>query len=329
MKDVRGDARAILEEFQQEGHISASSLGTAEFGIFDRLTPGWIILMAFKLAVLFRIEVDGVPAAQIAPELESGLNDTEAQLLVSSTLGDLQSMKEAQRRNLIDLEKILTLLNSAIKYHPIPEKKISMLFKMAEEECRNALESGDLPIWRLTARGGHVGPWDASEKEFRAAEQINFGGLWIPVAAGVRIIPVWLDSEVAGIVVECRDTTVRLQAFHGPCWEATRSDWQADAAARGGRVDEWVGPAGLELRGLVPLSQADNSAEAAPVRVIGCDGPSWTLYGVIRGRGALPEGVDLWAYEVFENTVVDATFSDRPIGERVKLTLPDEIIQRD
>ncbi|MFJ3883332.1 DUF3710 domain-containing protein [Streptomyces sp. NPDC090077] len=143
---------------------------------------------------------------------------------------------------------------------------------------------------------------------------LDLGGLKVP-RAGVSRVELnrsWSGGELLEAVL-FRDTTATLQlqayrTFGGPEWESVCTRLEADVRARGGEAERRTGPAGVELRAVVPVVSDVRGRDRVTVRFIGRDGPGWLLRGVAGGTVAQHDSGDDWAYRCFEGVVVDPSF---------------------
>ncbi len=323
MSQIIRAASTVLEEFRDTGHISPRSRAAARLDRSERVSPGWVLVTAVELVVNLRREVDDVAVEDIVSELRSpGSHALVVDLIVRSSLGDIDAQRELHSRELLDVSDLTAILATAVERNGISGGELNKLLEMSEKACHELYSAGDAPALHPAKRGVLTGPWDAGEREARDGE-IDFGGLRIPVSSGYELAPGWAGDGLEAVTVAWQETSLQLQAFHDTTWEANRVEWQADIRTRSGRVSEFMGPAGVELRGWTVRARPDGEKVKKDVRLLGCDGPGWMLYGVIRGRGAHPDSTDLWAYKVFEHTVVDASYSPAFPGRLVALNWPE------
>ncbi|MEC4020975.1 DUF3710 domain-containing protein [Streptomyces sp. H27-D2] len=264
-------------------------------------------MIALKMMIMVRMEVDGIPADRLASGWDSGLGDEETRLLIAGLLGDLAAARAATARGLVTVDNVTALLCAVVKEQSLSDRQIDELLAMAEDGTDEFLAYGDM--LRPATRGVNIGPWDVTEAH-RGGESIELGAIRIPAGEGMEIRPVHAadgSGDLLGVTAVSGSTAIKLQAFHaveGCSWETVRGELLATVHANGGTAAEWAGAAGVELRAGVPVRTPDHSRKVMQVRFLGCDGPGWLLRGDISGTGAAPDSTDLWAYEMFSGTVV-------------------------
>mgnify|MGYP002637506804 FL=1 len=95
---------------------------------------------------------------------------------------------------------------------------------------------------------------------------------------------------------------------------------EKSVADQGGKVEQYAGPVGIELRGVVPAVSGDNKV-IRPTRFLGVDGPRWFLRGVV-SAASIDEEVYQKVVEVFRATAVNRGDIAMPPGELLPLRLP-------
>ncbi|MFI7497868.1 DUF3710 domain-containing protein [Streptomyces sp. NPDC049687] len=313
---MRRKAREILARFRRDGFIAPESESAAEFGVWDRLTPGRVLLTALQLELNDR-RTEGHSPERIATDLGftpgpgpgagvgsgPGLGHEEAAAVITGLLGDVAALRHADQQGRLALSGVLTLLRAVIEAEGYTESEIDELLGFAEEAARAAL------------RGPVSGPWDAGSPGVPEGEYTDLGGLRIPAQPGNELKFVGDrsgDGGVLAVTVVHGRTALQLQAYHrtpGRSWDTVRADLLAKLSRDGASVREWAGPAGVELRAEVPVVRRDGSHATMHSRFLGFDGPGWLLRGVVTGAGAAPDSTDDWPYEFFGNTVVVPEFA--------------------
>lgn len=304
---MRHKAGEVFAQFRRDGFVAPESESAAEFGVWDRLTPGRVLLTALQLELNDR-RTEGHSPERIATDLGfvpgpgPGLGHEEAAAVITGLLGDLAALRRADQRGLLAPSGVLTLLRAVIEAEGYTEAEIGELLGFAEEAARTAL------------RGPVSGPWDAGSLGVPEGEYTDLGGLRIPARPDIELKFVGdkrgNDRVLAVTVVHGR-TALQLQAYHrtpGRSWDTVRADLLAKLSKDGASVREWAGPAGVELRAEVPVVRRDGSHTTMHSRFLGFDGPGWLLRGVVTGAGAAPDSTDDWPYEFFRNTVVVPEF---------------------
>ncbi|MER6252721.1 DUF3710 domain-containing protein [Streptomyces sp. NPDC001584] len=305
------EARAVLDEFTREGRLSPSSLERAGWGTWDRVVPGWVLLLSLKSLVLFRWE-EGRTGPELLPDVPAGMSRHEADNLIEMLRGSLSAAVVARTTGGLTLERVLSLLVCVIADEAMTHQEVDTLLNLAVAMNEEALQAGDL---RPLYRGTDVGPWDVSETEWEAMGLLDLGGLKVPrtEVSKVQLNAPLSDSEVLAEAVLFRGTTasLQLQAFPTsgePEWGTICDRLEANLRARGAEVERWSERVGVELRAVVPVVSETRGRDRMTVRYIGCDGPGWLLRGVIGGAPALPDSRDDWAYGCFQGVVVDPAF---------------------
>ncbi|MEU1180445.1 DUF3710 domain-containing protein [Streptomyces sp. NPDC005820] len=308
---MRHKAREILAQFRRDGFIAPESESAAEFGVWDRLTPGRVLLTALQLELNDR-RTEGRSPEGIATDL----GHEEATAVITGLLGDVAALRDADRRGRLALSGVLTLLRAVIDAEGYTGADVDELLGFAEDAARAAL------------RGPVSGPWDAGSPGVPAGERTDLGGLRVPARPDVELKFVGDKSGHGGVlavtVVHGR-TALQLQAYHrtpGRSWDTVRADLLAKLSRDGASVREWAGPAGVELRADVPVVRRDGTPATMHSRFLGFDGPGWLLRGVVTGAGAAPDSTDEWPYEFFGNTVVVPEFANSSERNTIPLRIP-------
>ncbi|GAA3758023.1 hypothetical protein HDA32_001866 [Spinactinospora alkalitolerans] len=176
------------------------------------------------------------------------------------------------------------------------------------------------------------GPWDVSENA-PEAKRVDLGSLQVPVGPDIEVqVNVTKQQNrnaVIGVTVINGKTALQVQPFAAPktsgLWNEVREEISAEISQSGGKVEDFDGTFGPELRAIVPMPGKTNEKGTPlgqPARFIGVDGPRWFLRGVIRGEGAVKPDVAARVEEIFQNIVVIR--GDQPIPPRdlLELKLP-------
>lgn len=137
-------------------------------------------------------------------------------------------------------------------------------------------------------------------------------------ASGQIMSVAWLTEE-AGLEVS---------VFAAPrtpgVWDDLRPELMADAAQRGGTVDEAEGPYGVEVVCTLPVQLPDGTGALQATRIFAAQGERWLLRGALMGRAvAEPEVAAAW-YELFGALVVRRGTDAKPVGEALELRLPPD-----
>jgi hypothetical protein len=164
------------------------------------------------------------------------------------------------------------------------------------------------------------GPFDQSEVDLAdpVTNRIDLGGLLVRPTEGMRL-QIQVDERSGtgtGVLMTDGDATVAMIAVAAPrssgLWEQTRSQIAADAAGRGGTVDEAPGPFGTELRLVVPVVSAEGRKGVQASRVVGIDGPRWMLRATFLGTATTDAKAYARLVKVVRQTVV--VRGDRPMA---------------
>jgi Protein of unknown function (DUF3710) len=164
------------------------------------------------------------------------------------------------------------------------------------------------------------GPFDRSEVDVAdsAASWIDLGGLLVRPAEGMRL-QIQVDERSGtgtGVLMTDGEAAVAMIAVAAPrssgLWEQTRGQIAADAAVRGGTVNEAPGPFGTELRLVVPVTTADGKKAVQASRVVGIDGPRWMLRATFLGTATTDAKAYARLVKIVRQTVV--VRGDRPMA---------------
>jgi len=132
------------------------------------------------------------------------------------------------------------------------------------------------------------------------------------------------SKRVMALTVEIQGHRLQLQAFAATktdgLWQPTMESLEKSVADQGGKVEQYAGPVGIELRGVVPAVSGDNKV-IRPTRFLGVDGPRWFLRGVV-SAASIDEEVYQKLVEVFRATAVNRGDIAMPPGELLPLRLP-------
>ncbi|MFF7134818.1 DUF3710 domain-containing protein [Streptomyces sp. NPDC008196] len=299
-------ARSVVAQFRRDGFVAPESAERTEFEVWDRTTPGRVLLVALQTLLMLRAE-DG--RSDLGRPVR-GLDEEEAGLMLRTLLGDATAVPETSRRDLITLDRLLGLLASVIAEESMSEEEVDALLEAAEESCRA------------------VGPWDESDdRRPLGGELVDLGGLLVPTEPGLKIelMSSREDGSIVGVTVIRGRTAIQLQAFRAlgdTSWATVREDLARTIRGRGGSAEERFGPAGTELQAVVRV-QGPPGKDRQTARVLGHDGPGWILRGFVSGVGAEPDSTEEWPYVTFQGTVVrppSAPSADDPL---IRLRWPE------
>ncbi|MFC8361284.1 DUF3710 domain-containing protein [Streptomyces griseorubiginosus] len=306
MGEASDAARSVVVQFRRDGFVAPESAERAEFEVWDRVTPGRVLLVALQALLKLREEDGRTDSGRPVP----GLTEEEAELMIRTLLGDATAAPETSRRDLITLDRLLGLLASVIVEESLSEEEVGALLEAAEEGCLA------------------FGPWDESDdRRPHDVELIDLGGLLVPTEPGLKIelMKAREDGSLAGVTLIRGRTAIQLQAFRAlgdTSWATVREDLARTIRSRGGSAEERVGPAGLELQAVVRI-QGPPGKDRQTARVLGHDGPGWILRGFVTGVGAEPASTEEWPYTTFQGTVVRLSSVPSATDTLIRLRWPE------
>jgi hypothetical protein len=306
MGEASDAARSVVAQFRRDGFVAPESAERAEFDVWDRMTPGLVLLVAYQILVKLREEDGRTDPGRPAP----GSDEETAELMARAMLGDEAAASETSRRDLITLDRLLELLVSVIAEESLSEEAVDALLEAAEESCLV------------------VGPWDErDDRRPLGSELIDLGGLLVPTEPGLKIelMASRRDGSLVGVTLIRGRTAIQLQAFRAlgdTSWATVREDLARTTRGRGGSAEERVGPAGPELQAVVRI-QGPPGKDRQTARVLGHDGPGWILRGFVTGVGAEPDSTEEWPYETFQGTVVRMPTETRDDDPLIRLRRPE------
>ncbi|MFF4062124.1 DUF3710 domain-containing protein [Streptomyces sp. NPDC001668] len=306
MGEASSAAHALVTRYARDGFLTRASVERAEFEVWDRLTPGRVLLVALRTLLALRAEDGRTDLGRPVP----GLDEEEAGLMVRTLLGDAAAAPETSRRDLITLDRLLGLLTSVIAEESLSEEAVAALLEAAEESCQA------------------VGPWDVSdERRPQSGEMVDLGGLLVPTEPGLKIelMSSRGDGSLVGVTVIRGRTAIQLQAFRAlgdTCWATVREDLARKVRGWGGSAEERVGPAGHELQAVARI-QGPPGKDRQTLRVLGHDGPGWILRGIVTGVGAEPDSTEEWPYTMFQGTVVRPPSTASDTDPLIRLRQPE------
>ncbi|MFG2464192.1 DUF3710 domain-containing protein [Streptomyces canus] len=306
MGEASDAARSVVAQYRRDGFVAPESAELTEFDVWDRMTPGLVLLVAYQILVKLREEDGRTDPGRPAP----GSDEETAELMARAMLGDEAAASETSRRDLITLDRLLELLVSVIAEESLSEEAVDALLEAAEESCLV------------------VGPWDErDDRRPLGSELIDLGGLLVPTEPGLKIelMASRRDGSLVGVTLIRGRTAIQLQAFRAlgdTSWATVREDLARTTRGRGGSAEERVGPAGPELQAVVRI-QGPPGKDRQTARVLGHDGPGWILRGFVTGVGAEPDSTEEWPYETFQGTVVRMPTETRDDDPLIRLRRPE------
>ncbi|MEG9226228.1 DUF3710 domain-containing protein [Aeromicrobium sp. Sec7.5] len=171
------------------------------------------------------------------------------------------------------------------------------------------------------------GPWDHLDQP-ELGGRIDFGTLRFRVPPGyvVQRPANDVDGQVPVVLLRGPEGALRLRVFAAPrdggLWDELRADVVREVQERDGTAEEIEGPFGPEVRCVIPVKTPDGGPAVQPSRVVGVDGPRWTVRGTFLGPVAKDPRDDGDLMDVFRGVVVVRGPEARRSGEVLPLTLP-------
>ena len=127
---------------------------------------------------------------------------------------------------------------------------------------------------------------------------------------------------MVAVALDYLGSTLQVQPFSAPrnegLWHEIRAQVAQQVTGQGGRIEEQVGPLGIELVASVPT--ADKKSQT--VRFLGVDGPRWFLRGVIVGPAATDGDGRAALVDLYRSLVVVRGNTPMPPRELLPLALP-------
>lgn len=180
------------------------------------------------------------------------------------------------------------------------------------------------------------GPWDSTEQA-PDIQRMDLGAVRIPVRSGVEIQVnvAQQQNRIIGVTLRTQGSALQVQPFAAPkssgVWEEMREELRSQVTSQGGKVEDFEGTFGPELRAVVPVTgkKDDQGRQMGErVRFIGVDGPRWVLHGVIRGEGASKAEAMAEVEELFQQIVVARGDTPMPPRDMLPIVVPQEIQQQ-
>ncbi len=168
-----------------------------------------------------------------------------------------------------------------------------------------------------------AGPFDESEVS-GVRPWIDLGSIKLIPREGLSLrVEVEDGSQrVVAVALDYLGSTLQVQPFSAPrnegLWHEIRAQVAQQVTGQGGRIEEQVGPLGIELVASVPT--ADKKSQT--VRFLGVDGPRWFLRGVIVGPAATDGDGRAALVDLYRSLVVVRGNTPMPPRELLPLALP-------
>lgn len=177
------------------------------------------------------------------------------------------------------------------------------------------------------------GPFDIDEVDLEGDDvaRLDLGALVVTPEEGMQlqIVANAETNEGMALVVALEQSALQLELRAAPASpgfaKEIRGDFEAETVAAGGTSQMAKGPFGIELRRVVPATDAEGNEGYAPFRDWFAEGPRWLLMGRLMGEAALDtegEGAAAVFEEVFANLIVRRGDEAMAPGQIVPLTIP-------
>jgi hypothetical protein len=156
---------------------------------------------------------------------------------------------------------------------------------------------------------------------------IDFGCLRVHPQEGMQV-RVEMDEptgQVRAITILDGNSALHLQPCAAPrtegMWDEIIRGLASDATQHGGTATEYVGEFGRELKVSLPVRAKDGRTGTQITRIVGVDGPRWTLRGTFMGKAADPAHAQRLE-NVFRSTVVVRGAAPMAPGDPLPLAMP-------
>ncbi|MFF7274349.1 DUF3710 domain-containing protein [Streptomyces griseorubiginosus] len=305
--DAVAGAREIVEQYRRDGELSARSVDRAGFGVWDRVTPGALLIAATVL-----IDAEEPTLAEASPR-------PGTRVLAAMLRDGLEGLALAQRDGQFGWDDMVALILAYVSLPSAPPDALDTLLDDAGSVWTEIVDSGE--VTRPRVRDGESGPWDVAEPVTDVA-RLDFGVLRVPRLEGASLHPLTAGERVVGVVVSLGEQALGLQVFRtpaSPAWDRVRPRIAQGVRDQGGSAEEAVGSLGSEVRAQVPVVR-DGERVLQPTRIFACDGPGWLLRGAYGGPSALAEVVDPRVHHLFTQTVVDLSSAEAFTGSAQEVT---------
>ncbi|MFD6921056.1 DUF3710 domain-containing protein [Streptomyces sp. NPDC059944] len=301
MNQARASAKEIVEQYGRDGRLSGESIALAEFAVWNRTTPGMLLLGTGYLAALD-------DPALIEQVLESG-NEALAMILTGDDPFGALALTDAGAE--FSWNQWVAWIWAYWQRRGFSPVVLDDLFEEAEGVWAETADGGD--VTRPRVRDGVCGPWDASETPVPAdTERIDYGVMKTPRLEGAETRPLYAGERIVGVIVRFGGHAFSLQVYRArgrPLWHAVRPKIINRVRDQGGSAEGAESSFGAEVRAQIPVAR-NGQRMLQPTRIVGCDGPGWLLRGVYGGPAALADLVDLRAHHLFTQTVVDLSAAE-------------------
>jgi len=170
------------------------------------------------------------------------------------------------------------------------------------------------------------GPYDVDEAP-PGVTGLDLGSLRIPAVNGVEVrVQAGPNGDVQQVALVSGASALQLDVLAAPrsegIWDEVRAELTQSLRAAGASVEEVAGEYGVELR--ASLRGPEGTQE---LRYLGIDGPRWMVRAVYHGRAAVDPSAAGPLAECLAGLVVDRGRQAMPVGERLPLRLPREMVQ--
>lgn len=205
-----------------------------------------------------------------------------------------------------------------------------------ETTTATASRDDDWARFDVSADWREDGPFDLAEVDLEAddIQRLDFGSLIVtpPQGAEIRLQVAEGTESIVSLLVVLGESALELAAFSAPrtpgLWAEIREQVMEQTAAAKGTCDCVEGPFGTELVRNQPVQLPDGRVGLQATRMWMAEGPRWVLRGVLMGKAAMTVGVDNDVvgplFDTFSDVVVRRGDEPRPVGDLLRLQLPEQ-----
>jgi hypothetical protein len=186
------------------------------------------------------------------------------------------------------------------------------------------------------------GPYDIAEVDLDEETdddvlRVDLGSMVVTAFAGAELrLQVSEETQQivsAMLISENASSALELGAYAAPrsggLWAELRDEMITSATEVGGDASLAVGPFGVELRRLLPVTTPEGEEGYQPSRMWVVEGPRWLLRGIVYGEAALTEGLEPPVAELldaFRRVVVRRGDEAMAPGDLLPLAMPENLV---
>ncbi|MER5429825.1 DUF3710 domain-containing protein [Streptomyces sp. NPDC002588] len=298
MSVITARAAEIVEQFGRDGALTPENLALADFGVWERQSPGMVVVVA------------GSIAAVEDPAFAEQATGAGHEVLTTILSGDVyNALAQSEAGAPFRWEDWLGWLWAFVHRPGAAPDALEVLLADAAEVWEEIVAELALP----RVRNGDAGPWDVSETPMPAdTERTDYGVLKVPRLPGMETQPLRSGDRITGVTLVFGGHALGLRVFRipgGSDWGTMRPEIIEEIRHEGGRAENGESRFGAEILAEIPVVR-NGQRVLQPTRIIGCDGPGWLLRGTLAGPTALAEAVDPRVHHLFTQTVVDLPAPD-------------------